>query len=211
MKIESRIKAAAMNAMKRKAPAIDSMYKQEAILPSRSQDVTSMVSTIKSQFMTPRSVVVTGMKETGKSTKAQAVVEGLKQAGIPAVYIQVDKDNGDTFFVGALRAFGIFDEIADEFATSVKWGDIAGLIRNTCYEFEEGNVIVLDNVSKKSPFLQNIESISRSLSENHPSTVVVIVTFDATDMFWLKHGMFFSLACFVLECLMYFFIFFVFT
>lgn len=164
---ESRIKSLAMATMKRKTPAIHPMYHQEKILPSRMKDVKSMVSLIKSLFDTQCTLAVTGMKETGKSTKVQAVVEALKQEGIPTMYIQASNQDGDTFLVDALRAFGIFDEIANEFEDQLEWDHIAGLIENACYEFDQGNVVVIDGVSKTCKYLKNIATIARILSENH--------------------------------------------
>ena len=81
----------------------------------------------------------------------------------PAIYIRVGKDPAQ-FIRGALEAFGIDNEVASKFDSVVTFGDI----------------------SKESPFLTELNDLSCNLSENHPSTVVTLVTLMQQMVLYLK-------------------------
>ena len=131
------------------------------------------------------------MKATGKSTIAQDVVGRLKKEKIPSVYIKVGKGDKIMFFSNVLRAFGIYDKIPENLLPKLEWAHVLKLIQDACYnrDSSNGNVILFDNVSKGSPCLAELDNFARLISEDHPSTVVVIVASDATDVFYLRHGM----------------------
>lgn len=181
----------AVSTMKRKTPAIHEIYGTTQPLKSREKELTEFVSFVTKHFGGVYSILVSGMKGIGKSVKGQELVKRLKEAGIPCVYINVGPTESQTFVQNASYSLGIVDTLGDHFSSSLTFGDIAATLEQACLHFKQlniPNVIVLDDVSKDSANLKALSYMSRKLSENNPLTVVVAITSDSTDTFWMPSG-----------------------
>ena len=168
------------------------MYNKIPILKSREKAAKFMIHEIKSRINTVRSLTISGMRETGKTTLMRHVATQLSEMGYPTMYVQAKPDQ-DVFCADILSALGVYDNIASSSGLlgDVQWMNIEKLLNRVCGDIDGPNVIIIDGINRYIPYLDDIQSLQRHLSEEYPQTVVVLLTSDSLDLVYLKGGIFF--------------------
>lgn len=192
---EANVRKLGDDAMRRGNESINK-YLQVPELKTRHDEIVRVSKFVLKRANTVNSCMILGPEGIGKSVLSRGMVKllrtGLKDdrgnqilPATPAIYIRVGKDESQCIH-SACEAFGIDDSDAT-------FDHILQLIKRTCYALNQPNIVVFDDISHDSPFFHKIDNISRALSENHPSTVVVLVTSNTTDVFAFRRGILFFL------------------
>lgn len=186
---DERFRKLAVDSMKHGNESV-SNYFQVPQLKSRSDEVVRLSQFVLDRANTENSCIFVGQQAIGKSILSHAMVTLLREGltdddgdeifrKTPAIYLPVGTDE-DQFILNALVSYGIDTAMKSNY--DVTSYDIFNLTGHVCREFDGPSVIVFDDITQRTQrsLLAKINDLTHDFRQNHPSTVVVLVTSDTT-------------------------------